>query len=61
MKITDARGALVYRTVSNGGTAVWDGRRFDGTKASTGVYYVFVAGGGEKLKMRKAGKILFIK
>ena len=61
VKITDARGALVYRTVSNGGTAVWDGRRFDGTKASTGVYYVFVAGGGEKLKMRKAGKILFIK
>ncbi len=60
VKITDARGALVYRTTSNGGTAVWDGRRFDGTKASSGVYFVFVAA-GEKLKYKKAGKILFLK
>ena len=60
VKITDARGALVYRTTSMGGTAVWDGRRFDGTKASSGVYFVFVAA-GEKLKYKKAGKILFLK
>ena len=60
VKITDAQGNLVYRTSSNGGTAVWDGRRFDGTKASSGVYFVFVAA-GDKLKYKKAGKILFLK
>jgi len=64
VKITDAFGKLVYRTVSNGGTAVWDGRRFDGKKASTGVYFVFVneePHDDEPRKDKKAGKILFIK
>lgn len=60
VKITDAQGNLVYRTRSNGGTAVWDGKRFDGQKVATGVYYVFVSG-GNKMKLKKAGKILFIK
>ena len=60
VKITDAAGRLVYRTTSNGGTAVWDGRRFDGSKVATGVYYVF-ASGGNKMKLKKTGKILFIK
>ncbi|MDR1182076.1 MAG: T9SS type A sorting domain-containing protein [Bacteroidales bacterium] len=59
VKITDAYGGLVYRTTSNGGTAVWDGKRFNGQKASTGVYFVFVS--DESGKERKAGKILFIK
>jgi hypothetical protein len=59
VKITDAQGGLVYRTLSNGGTAVWNGRRFSGEKASTGVYFVFV--NDETGKERKAGKILFIK
>ncbi|MFA6869044.1 MAG: two-component regulator propeller domain-containing protein, partial [Bacteroidales bacterium] len=59
VKITDAMGGLVYRTKSNGGTAVWDGFRFDGRKASTGVYFVFVSDINGKEK--KAGKILFIK
>ena len=61
VKITDAFGKLVYRTVSNGGTAVWDGRRHDGQKASTGVYFVFVNEDAENGKDKKAGKILFIK
>ena len=66
VKIADAFGKLVYRTVSNGGTAVWDGRRFDGQKASTGVYFVFVNEDASKeseapKKERAAGKILFIK
>jgi hypothetical protein len=61
VKITDAFGKLVYRTVSNGGTAVWDGRRYDGKKASTGVYFVFVNEDAEAGKEKKAGKILFIK
>jgi len=60
VKITDAFGKLVYRTVSNGGTAVWDGKRFDGQKASSGVYFVFVNEDGTG-KERRAGKILFIK
>ncbi|MCL2132702.1 MAG: T9SS type A sorting domain-containing protein, partial [Lentimicrobiaceae bacterium] len=60
VKITDAFGKLVYRTVSNGGTAVWDGRRFDGQKASTGVYFVFV-NDVETKQDKKAGKILFVK
>ena len=59
VKITDAFGGLVYRTKSNGGTAVWDGFRFDGNKASTGVYFVFVSDINGKEK--KSGKILFIK
>jgi hypothetical protein len=59
VKITDAHGGLVYRTASDGGTAVWDGKRFNGEKAATGVYFVFV--NDETGKERKAGKILFIK
>jgi hypothetical protein len=59
VKITDAYGGLVYRTASDGGTAVWDGKRFNGEKAATGVYFVFV--NDETGKERKAGKILFIK
>ena len=59
VKITDAYGGLVYRTASNGGTAVWDGRRFNGQKAATGVYFVFI--NDENGKERQAGKILFIK
>jgi len=38
VKITDVSGNLVYETISNGGTATWDGKRFDGAKVSTGVY-----------------------
>jgi len=59
VKITDAYGGLVFRTISNGGTASWNGRRFDGQKAATGVYFVFVC--DEHGKERIAGKILFIK
>ena len=59
VKIADAFGKLVYRTVSNGGTATWDGKRFDGQKASTGVYFVFVR--DENGVDKRAGKILFIK
>jgi hypothetical protein len=59
VKITDAQGSLVYRTHSNGGTAAWDGIRFDGRKAATGVYFVFVSDdtGTERI----AGKILFVR
>lgn len=59
VKITDAAGGLVYRIKSEGGTASWNGRRFDGSKASTGVYFVFVS--DKTGKEKKAGKLLFIK
>ncbi len=58
VKITDSYGNLVYETHSEGGQAVWDGRDFNGRRAATGVYLVFVTNsdGTEKV----ATKILFI-
>ena len=58
VKITDSNGNLVYETISEGGQAVWDGRDFNGRRAATGVYLVFVTNrdGTEKV----ATKILFI-
>jgi ligand-binding sensor domain-containing protein len=41
VKITDVSGNLVFRTRSNGGTAVWNGNRYSGERAATGVYLVF--------------------
>ncbi len=59
VKITDVHGGLVYRTLSNGGTAVWNGCRFDGRRVATGVYFVHVSDASGKEK--SCGKILFIK
>ena len=59
VKITDTKGGLVYRTKSNGGTAVWNGRRYDGTRAATGVYFVHATDQYGTIKGK--GKILFIK
>ena len=42
VKITDSYGNLVYETRSEGGQAIWDGYNFDGRRAATGVYLVFV-------------------
>lgn len=39
VRISDARGNLVYSTVSNGGKAVWDGRNLNNERVSTGVYF----------------------
>ena len=59
VKITDSKGGLVYRTRSNGGTAVWDGRRFDGSRAATGVYFVHATDSYGRIKGR--GKFLLVK
>ena len=40
IKITDVNGQLIYETTSLGGQAIWDGRDYNGRKASTGVYLV---------------------
>lgn len=44
VKITDLNGKLVHETTALGGQAIWDGRDYNGRKASTGVYYVFSTG-----------------
>jgi hypothetical protein len=41
IKITDVNGGLIYETQALGGQAVWDGKDYNGRKASTGVYLVF--------------------
>jgi hypothetical protein len=42
VKITDTSGRLIYTTKALGGQAVWDGKNFEGRKAQTGVYIVFL-------------------
>jgi len=51
VKITDTYGNLAYQTKSEGAQAIWDGYNFDGRRAATGVYLVFVSNddGSEKL------------
>jgi len=58
VKITDINGVLVYKAKAKGGQAVWDGRNFEGRRANTGVYLVFISNpdGSETL----VSKILFI-
>lgn len=41
VKITDVNGGLIFETQALGGQAVWDGKDYNGRKASTGVYLVF--------------------
>jgi len=43
IKITDVSGTLIYETKAEGGQAIWDGRNFNGRKAATGVYLVFIS------------------
>lgn len=58
VKITDINGNLVYQTYSNGSLAVWNGKNFDGTRVSTGVYLVFCI--NTEGTETQVGKILFI-
>jgi len=41
VKITDIKGQLIFETEAQGGQAVWDGRDYNGRRASSGVYLVF--------------------
>jgi len=43
IRIADVAGNLVYKTISNGGRAVWDGKNRNGERVSTGVYLIFCA------------------
>lgn len=59
IKITDATGNLVYKTVSNGGTATWNCKRLTGEDVSSGVYYIWTA--PSEGKGKKVGKVLIIR
>ncbi len=41
VKITDVNGNMIFKTTSNGGRAIWNGRRRNGERPSTGVYMIF--------------------
>jgi hypothetical protein len=58
VKITDIRGSLIYETRAEGGQATWNGYSFDGRKANTGVYLVFISSDDGSEKM--VTKILFV-
>jgi ligand-binding sensor domain-containing protein len=58
VKITDVSGTLIYATRAEGGQAIWDGRNFDGRRAHTGVYLVFIS--NEDGSDTMVTKILFI-
>ena len=58
VKITDINGNLVNQTYSNGSMATWNGKTFDGTRASSGVYLVFCM--NQDGTETQVGKILFI-
>jgi len=58
VKITDISGNLVYKTISLGGQAIWDGKNLNGNRCKTGVYLVFLNdASGEQTKITK---LLFI-
>jgi hypothetical protein len=58
VKITDVNGTLIYETRAEGGQAVWNGYNFDGRRANSGVYLVFITDSDGKEEM--VTKILFI-
>ena len=41
IKITDVSGNIVFETISEGGSASWNGKSFEGKKVKTGVYLFF--------------------
>ena len=61
VKITDISGVLIFETTALGGQAIWDGRDYNGRKASTGVYLVFSTADGLISPDAATAKILFIK
>lgn len=58
VKITDISGRLVYETTALGGQAIWDGKDYNGRKAQSGVYLVFIV--NEAGTQQAVGKIMFI-
>ncbi|MCB9246846.1 MAG: hypothetical protein H6606_10500 [Flavobacteriales bacterium] len=59
VKITDVAGRVVYEMVANGGTAVWEGRNFEGKRPATGIYLIFSA--NEEDEDALVSKLLIVK
>lgn len=59
VKVTELDGRLVYQTRALGGQAIWNGRHYNGSKVSSGVYLILVTDDSKKEQI--AGKIVFIK
>lgn len=58
VKITDIAGRVIHETLSQGGTAVWNGIGFDGKRPHTGVFLIFSADRNDEETM--VSKLLFI-
>ncbi|NOQ73446.1 MAG: hypothetical protein GQ574_15680 [Crocinitomix sp.] len=58
VKVTDISGNLIFETVSNGGTVIWDGKTLQGDRVQSGVYLVW--SGITSGKGKNVAKILFI-
>jgi hypothetical protein len=58
VKITDVAGNLIYQTTALGGQAIWDGGNFQGERAASGVYLVFIT--NEDGTQKKVTKILLM-
>jgi outer membrane protein assembly factor BamB len=58
VKVTDISGNLVFKTTSNGGTAIWDGKTLTGDRVQSGVYLIWAASVDGKGK--EVAKILFM-
>ncbi len=58
VRITDISGRLVYETTALGGQAIWNGTDYNGRRAQSGVYLVFVA--NEEGTQKGVCKILFL-
>ena len=58
VRITDITGNVVFNTTSIGGQAIWNGNKLDGTRASTGIYLVFMI--AEDGSAKQVTKILFM-
>ena len=61
IKITDVNGSLVNEVSSDGGTAVWNTRNFNGEQVPTGVYLLFLSGEDEDGDLQtEVGKVMII-
>ena len=61
VKIVDSSMNLVYQTVSEGGTAMWDGCRQGGSRVRSGVYYVLASsqdGDSSSMSTSSAGDVV---
>jgi hypothetical protein len=59
VRITDAAGNLVYKTVSNGGTATWNLKQLNGEDAASGLYFIWTA--PTEGKGKKVGKFVLMR